>query len=450
MYGLYVLCDDDPRWPLDPIAQARAALAGGARVLQLRAKRATDAETLAWAETIRALADQHRALFFVNDRFDLALAAGADGVHLGQDDLPPARVPAEARKQLRIGRSTHTLAQARATRDEDVDYVAFGPMFGTTSKDSAYAARGLDALAEVVRIVAPRPVVAIGGIDAARAADVMRAGAAAVCVISAVAGARDPEAAARALVATSWQASARVSDLGLRCISVLGLAAMIAIAWAFSVNRRRMPWRTVGFGLGLQLALALLLLKTRAGVAFFAGASAAVAGLTHYTSVGARFVFGPFMDSGFAIVTQVLPVIVFMGSLFSVLFHLGVMPRVVAAIAWGMRRTMGTSGAESLAAAANIFVGMVEAPLLVRPYIERMTHSELFAVMTTGMATVAGSVMVAYAGMLGADYAGHLLTASLLAAPGGAAAREGDGARDRNAGDGAATTERRSRKPRPT
>jgi CNT family concentrative nucleoside transporter len=210
-----------------------------------------------------------------------------------------------------------------------------------------------------------------------------------------------------------------VTDIGLRCVSALGLVAMIAIAWAASVNRRRMPWRTVLFGLGIQFALAVLLLKTSAGVAFFAGAQIAVGALTHYTSVGARFVFGPFMDSGFAIVTRVLPVIIFMGSLFSVLFFLGVIPRVVAAIAWGMRRTMGTSGAESLAAAANIFVGMVDAPLLVRPYIERMTHSELFAVMATGMATDAGSVMVAYAGMLGADYAGHLLTASLLAAPGG-------------------------------
>lgn len=210
-----------------------------------------------------------------------------------------------------------------------------------------------------------------------------------------------------------------MSDIGLRFVSALGLVAMIAIAWAFSVDRRRMPWRTVLFGLGIQLGLALLLLRTAAGRTFFAGASAAVGGLTYYTSVGARFVFGPLMDSGFAIVTQVLPVIVFMGSLFAVLFHLGVIQRVVAALAWVMMRTMRTSGAESLAAAAEIFVGMVEAPLLVRPYIERMTRSELFALMTTGMATVAGSVMVAYAGMLGADYAGHLLTASFLAAPGG-------------------------------
>ena len=197
--GLYVLCDDDPRWPHDPVEQARAALAGGARVVQLRAKRATDAQALAWAEAIRALAQAHGALCFVNDRFDLALAAGADGVHLGQTDLPPARLPAPARARLLVGRSTHTLDEARAAQREDVDYVAFGPLFGTTSKDSEYDARGLDALAEVVRIAAPRPVVAIGGIDAARAAGVVRAGAAAVCVISAVAGEPDPEAAARAL-----------------------------------------------------------------------------------------------------------------------------------------------------------------------------------------------------------------------------------------------------------
>ncbi len=206
--GLYVLCDDDPRWPHDPVEQARAALAGGARVVQLRAKHATDRQVLAWAESIRALATAHGALFFVNDRFDLALAAAADGVHLGQHDLPPERVPERARAQLRVGRSTHTLEQARAACDEPVDYIAFGPLFGTTSKDSAYTARGLEALAEVARIVAPRPVVAIGGIDAARAADVLRAGAASICVISAVAAASDPEAAARALAKIVAGASA--------------------------------------------------------------------------------------------------------------------------------------------------------------------------------------------------------------------------------------------------
>jgi len=199
--GLYFLADDDPRWGRDPVEQARAALAGGARAVQLRAKHATDRQTLAWGEAIRRLATAHGALFFVNDRFDLALALGADGVHLGQRDLPPARVPAIARARLRIGRSTHTAEQARAAAAEPIDYVAFGPLHGTTTKESAYDARGRDALAEVVRIAAPRPVVAIGGIDAARAAGAIAAGASAVCVISAIAGAADPEAAARAIVA---------------------------------------------------------------------------------------------------------------------------------------------------------------------------------------------------------------------------------------------------------
>jgi len=198
--GLYVLCDDDPRWPHNPVEQARAALAGGARVVQLRAKHATDRQVLAWGHAIRALSRDRGALFFVNDRFDLALACAADGVHLGQHDLPPARIPETARRRLRVGRSTHTDEQLAATRDEPVDYVAFGPVFGTTSKESAYGARGLDALARAVALAAPRALVAIGGIDAARAADVARAGAAAVCVLSAVAGAPDPERAARELV----------------------------------------------------------------------------------------------------------------------------------------------------------------------------------------------------------------------------------------------------------
>jgi thiamine-phosphate pyrophosphorylase len=198
--GLYFLADADPRWPNDPVEQARAALAGGAAAVQLRAKRATDRQTLAWGAAIRSLTRERGALFFVNDRFDLALACDADGVHLGQDDLPPARLPAAARARLLVGRSTHTAEQARAATSEPIDYVAFGPLFGTTTKDSPYTARGLDALAEIVRIAAPRPVVAIGGIDAARAASVIAAGAAAVCVISAIAGAADPEAATRELV----------------------------------------------------------------------------------------------------------------------------------------------------------------------------------------------------------------------------------------------------------
>ena len=197
--GLHVLADDAPHWKHDPVEQARAACRGGASVVQLRAKLAADREALAWALRIRELTRQAGALFIVNDRFDLALAAGADGVHLGQEDLPPARIPPRAREALLVGRSTHTLEQAGAACREPIDYVAFGPIFGTRSKASPYEARGVEALARVVRLVAPHPAVAIGGIDESTAREIAAAGAG-VAVISAVAGAADPEAATRRLL----------------------------------------------------------------------------------------------------------------------------------------------------------------------------------------------------------------------------------------------------------
>ncbi|HJO24349.1 MAG: thiamine phosphate synthase [Myxococcota bacterium] len=196
--GLHVLADDDPRWQRDPVEQARAACDAGADVIQLRAKHATDQVALAWARSIRSETRDAGALFFVNDRFDLALSAGADGVHLGQEDVPPGRIPDAVRRQLLVGRSTHSEEQALAACDEPVDYVAFGPVFGTASKQSPWGARGVEALAAVVRRVAPRRVVAIGGIDAANMRFVADAGAAAA-VISAVAGAADMGDATRAL-----------------------------------------------------------------------------------------------------------------------------------------------------------------------------------------------------------------------------------------------------------
>jgi CNT family concentrative nucleoside transporter len=209
-----------------------------------------------------------------------------------------------------------------------------------------------------------------------------------------------------------------VSDAPLRLVSALGLIAMIVVAWSVSTERRRFPWRTVVYGLAIQLALGLLLLRTRPGRGFFVAMNQAVTTLLEFTKEGTRFVFGPLLDMEFSFALHVLPIIVFMGSLFSVLYHLGVVQRVVRALAFALSRSMGSSGAESLAAVANIFVGMAEAPLLVRPYLERMTRSELFTVMTTGMATVAGSVLLAYVQMLGGgDYAGHLVAASLLSAP---------------------------------
>jgi thiamine-phosphate diphosphorylase len=197
--GLHVLADDDPRWGRDPVELARAACAAGAAVVQLRAKRAIDRVALAWAAEIRALTRASGLLFVVNDRFDLALAAGADGVHLGQEDLPPGRIPEAARRRLLVGRSTHTPEQIAASAAEPVDYVAFGPVFGTRSKRSVYDARGSEALARAVALAAPRPLVAIGGIDADNAARVAAAGAAGAAVIGAVAGAGDPAAAARRL-----------------------------------------------------------------------------------------------------------------------------------------------------------------------------------------------------------------------------------------------------------
>jgi len=196
-----VLADDDPRWSKDPVAQARDACEGGSRVVQLRVKHATDVQTLEWARAIRAVTREAGARFVVNDRFDIALLSDADAVHLGQDDLPPEALPADARTRLAVGRSTHTPDQLRATRDEDVDYVAFGPVFGTTSKTSEYTDRGLDALREAARLAAPRPLVAIGGITADCVSAVRDVGAAGFAVISVVAAAPDPVAATADLVA---------------------------------------------------------------------------------------------------------------------------------------------------------------------------------------------------------------------------------------------------------
>jgi CNT family concentrative nucleoside transporter len=211
-----------------------------------------------------------------------------------------------------------------------------------------------------------------------------------------------------------------VTEISDRLTSLLGLAVMVGIAWVFSSDRRAMPWRTVAWGIGLQFGLALILLKTPIGRGFFHGMSVVAEALTHYVDAGSDFVFGGLVPQEFSFAIQVLPIIIFMGSLFAVLYHLGIMQHVVNGLAAVLSRTLRTSGAESLAAVGNVFVGMAESALVVRPYLERMTRSELFSLMTVGMSTVAGSVMFAYVRMLGSgDYAGHLATASLLSAPAG-------------------------------
>ncbi len=211
-----------------------------------------------------------------------------------------------------------------------------------------------------------------------------------------------------------------MSDTELRVVSAAGLFVMAALAWACSLDRRHVPWRVVVWGLAIQLGLGVLLLATPVGRYFFLGMNAVVSALGSYSDAGVRFVFGALVDTGFSFAVNVLPIIVFMGSVFAVLYHLGIMQRVVDVLAAALGRTLGTSGAESLAAVANVFLGMTESALVVRPYLERMTHSELFCLMTVGMSTVAGSVMLAYVAMLGGgDFAGHLATASLLSAPAG-------------------------------
>lgn len=208
-----------------------------------------------------------------------------------------------------------------------------------------------------------------------------------------------------------------------RLISLVGMVVVIAIAVAVSTDRRAIRWRTVGWGFALQFALALFILWTPVGKALFQWLGTAVTTLLDFSHRGAEFVFGSLVTKfdmvGFIFAFQVLPTIIFVASLISIFYYLGVVQKVVSFLAWLMTRTMGTSGAESLSSAACVFVGQVEGPLLVKPYIEDMTQSELMALMTGGMATIAGGVMAAYIGMLGADWAPHLLAASIMGAPGG-------------------------------
>ncbi|MYK40556.1 MAG: NupC/NupG family nucleoside CNT transporter [Gemmatimonadetes bacterium] len=199
-----------------------------------------------------------------------------------------------------------------------------------------------------------------------------------------------------------------------RLISLFGLVVMIALVFAMSADRRKVDRRLVVAGVGLQFLLALLVLKTGPGQALFSYIGAFFTALLNYVDAGSSFVFGDaFGEHFFAF--KVLPTIIFFAALMGVLYHLGLVQYVVVAFAWIMQRTLRTSGAESLAAAANVFVGQTEAPLVVRPYVASMTRSELMALMVGGFATIAGGVLAAFVG-LGID-AGHLVAASVISAP---------------------------------
>jgi CNT family concentrative nucleoside transporter len=197
-------------------------------------------------------------------------------------------------------------------------------------------------------------------------------------------------------------------------VSVLGLFSMLAIAWLLSVDRRSIRWRPVVVGTALQVVFALIILRTEVGRSAFDAVGAVITRFLDFTDAGASFVFGEkFKEFYFAF--KVLPTIIFFSAFITILYYFGVLQRIVKLFAWVMMRGMRTSGAESLSASANIFVGQTEAPLLIRPYVSTMTQSELMAVMTGGFATVAGGVMAAYVGM--GVSAKHLLAASVMSAP---------------------------------
>ena len=199
-----------------------------------------------------------------------------------------------------------------------------------------------------------------------------------------------------------------------RVVAGCGLFVMIFIAWLISSHKRRFPWRIVIGGLLLQIALMLFIRRTTWGRNALDSADTAFTTLMGFVEGGCQLVFGAGFEEHY-FVFRVLPSIVFFSSLMAVLYHIGVMQTIVRALAFVLRYTLGTSGAESLAAAANIFVGQTEAPFVVRPYIPTMTQSELMAMMTGGFSTVAGGVLIMYIGY-GID-AGHLLAASVISAP---------------------------------
>ncbi|MFP4158638.1 MAG: NupC/NupG family nucleoside CNT transporter [Desulfobacterales bacterium] len=213
--------------------------------------------------------------------------------------------------------------------------------------------------------------------------------------------------------------------------SFFAILLFVAIAWCISENRRGFPVRTVVAGLGIQVGLALVLLKFPLFTSVFEFLNRAVLALQEATGKGSAFVFGylgggdfPFEikdpQATFILAFQALPLVLVISALSSLLFYWRILPRVVKGFSWLLEKTMRLGGAEGLGISANIFVGMVEAPLLIRPYISKMSRSEIFTLMTSGMATIAGTVMVVYAGILQdiiPNVMGHILTASILSAP---------------------------------
>ena len=208
--------------------------------------------------------------------------------------------------------------------------------------------------------------------------------------------------------------------------ATFGILFILAIAYLFSAHRKRVDWRLVGVGVLLQLIFGLLITRVDSFGAFFDGVSKYFVKFLSFSDVGAQFLFGELAGDSLGVIFafRVLPVVIFLSTISATLYYLGVLQKIVYVIAWVMARTMRLSGAESLSAAGNIFLGQTEAPLLVRPFIAKMTVSELMTLMTGGMATIAGSVLASYVSFLGGDdpqekirFASYLLSASIMNAP---------------------------------
>lgn len=208
---------------------------------------------------------------------------------------------------------------------------------------------------------------------------------------------------------------------------LLGLSSILFLGWLMSSNRKAINWKLVGIGILIQALLAFLIFHVPFIRSIFEWLANFFVVVLDFTKAGSTFLFGGLLDTqsiGYLFAFQVLPTVIFFSALTSLLYYLNVLQKMVYVIAWFMQKTMKLSGAESLSAAANIFIGQTEAPLVVKPYIPKMTRSEIMCLMTGGMATIAGGVLAAYVGFLGGDdpaqrtlFATHLLTASIMSAP---------------------------------
>jgi CNT family concentrative nucleoside transporter len=222
---------------------------------------------------------------------------------------------------------------------------------------------------------------------------------------------------------------------------ITGLTVLIAIAFAFSENKTAIKWKQAVIGIAMQIVFAIFVILTPWGAEVFNFIGSIFVKIISFTNQGSSFVFGVISDQsvlvtafpeemrgaaqgGFVFAFQVLPTIIFFASLMAVMYHLGIMQKIVQGMAWVMAKLLKISGAESISVAANVFIGQTEAPLVVRPYVDPMTKSELITLMIGGMATIAGGVLAAYVGLLGGTdpaqqlfYAKHLLSASIMAAP---------------------------------